>query len=106
MRFNAHIQGWTVQDYEGLRQKLTDEVFVFREDVDAKSFAVIVSINRLDEFAALCQAQLTMPFYYVNVQFPDLGRTAMIFKGRVFDISSDTENRRIKHWAITRGLDP
>jgi hypothetical protein len=103
MDFNAYIVGWTMNDYDGLKQALVDHGFAF-ELADGDNIRIKVPYEGVEDFGTLCRSHFNAPPNYVDVQFPALKRTVLIFASETFVVSDDDINKRVKQWAIALGL--
>jgi hypothetical protein len=104
--FNAFVADWTMDDYAGLKRDLAESGFHFAKQVDAEHLRVLVPLERVSEFAALCQPHLNAPYNYIDIQYPQEKKTVLIFRQQLFIVSSQAENERVKAWAIALGLSP
>jgi hypothetical protein len=102
--FNAYILDWTMNDYSLLKQKLTDAGFVYRKDEPDEDIRVIVPYEQLSSFGSIVQKFLNAPQNYIDIQYPDIRKTVLIFRDRLFTITNDKENKEARSWAISIGL--
>jgi hypothetical protein len=103
---NAYIVHWTMENWRRLQDELTQAGFETEIEPESENLRAAVPFERLAEFAALCQAHFKDPVAYVDVQFPDRKKTALIFGERLFLVSSAAENAAVQRWAIGQGLKP
>jgi hypothetical protein len=106
MSFNAYVLDWTIDGFEDLKDALSAAGFAFRKEADSAHIRVTVPFARAQDFAVLCQPRLNAPCNYIDVQFPDERQTALIFRQKMFLVSSREENERVKQWALAQGLPP
>jgi len=104
MQFNAYILNWTMNDYPALKAVLAASGIAVQPDDD--DIRLAVPFERLHEISLLLQAHLNAPYNYVDIQFPDLRTTVIVFQQRIFTIRSAAENAEAQHWAIAQGLPP
>ena len=105
MKNNAYILDWTMDDYEGLKTKLTDDGFSFENDEGGKNhIRVTVPYDRIDDFTVICQQHLNKEVNYVDAQFPEEKKTAVIFQNERFIIENEEQDKKVKTWAIDKGL--
>ena len=106
MTHNAYVLDWTMDDYGGLKAALSEAGFAFDREAPEEHIRVTVPFARVEAFARLCQPHLNAPFNYIDVQYPDEGKTVIIFREALFNIADAEENRRVQQWAIAQGLPP
>lgn len=106
MVLNAFMLDWTMDDYDGLKRALTDAGIAFETVEDSPHIRAAIPFERLDETASLIRQHLNAPFNYVDIQYPALRRTVIVFRERVFMLTNLYESERAKQWAIAQGLPP
>ncbi len=106
MDFNAYLLDWTINDFPLLQQELTAANFAFQPEIGTGHIRAAVPFERVEEAAALIQKHLNAPQNYVDIQFPALKKTVIVFQRRVFTISSPQENDEAREWALAQGLPP
>jgi hypothetical protein len=106
MAYNAYIVDRTMDRFAQLKQELTDASFPFGEESGSKNISVAVPVERVQEFAALCQKHFNAPFNYVDIQYPSERKTVLVFRAKTFIITSREENERVRQWAVGSGLPP
>jgi hypothetical protein len=102
MPFNAFIVNWTVDSFDELKRELSDAGFVF--EPEGEHMRAVVPLARADEFAAICQKRLHAPQNYIDLQYPEVRKTVLVFRDAVFTITSSEENARVRAWALALGL--
>jgi hypothetical protein len=103
---NAYIVHWTMENWRRLQEELTQAGFETEIEPEGENLRAAVPFERLAEFAVLCQAHFKETAAYVDVQFPDKKKTALIFAERLFLVSTPSENAAVQRWAIGQGLQP
>lgn len=106
MPYNAYILDWTMNDYDGLKQKLKEAGFPFRKERGKEHIRAAVPFDRVEEFFRLTKSHLNTPYNYVDIQFPSEKKTALVFSERLIMVSNSQENEAAQRWAIARGLPP
>jgi len=106
MKYNAYILDWTMNDYGGLKQEITEAGFDFVKEKGKNHIRVEVQFVRLQEFVQMMQGHLNAPYNYVDTQFPKEKKTVIVFSERMAVISNAKENEAVKQWAIAKGLPP
>jgi hypothetical protein len=104
MPLNAYVLSWTMNDYAALKAALHASGIATQPD--AEDIRLSVPFERLHEVGGLLQSHLNAPYNYVDIQFPDLKTTVIVFQQRIFTIRSAAENAEAQHWAIAQGLPP
>lgn len=104
MQFNAYVLNWTMDDYPALKAVLAASGIAAQPD--GEDIRLAVPFDRLQEIGGLLQAHLTVPYNYVDIQFPELKTTIIVFQKRIFIIRSASENAEAQQWAIAQGLPP
>lgn len=104
MPFNAYVLGWTMNDYPALKAALRASGIPIQPD--AEDIRLAVPFESLHDVGRLLQAHLNAPFNYVDIQFPELKTTVIVFQQRIFTIRSAAENAEAQRWAIEQGLPP
>lgn len=102
MQFNAYVLNWTMNDYPALKAALAASGIAVQPD--SEDIRLAVPFERLHEISQLLQAHLNVPYNYVDIQFPDLKTTVIVFQQQTFTIRSAAENAEAQHWAIAQGL--
>jgi hypothetical protein len=102
--FNAYILDWTMNDYEILKQKLADAGFLYEKDESGEDIRVTVPYEQLSSFASIVQKFLNATQNYIDIQYPDIKKTILIFRDKLFTITNDKENKEAQDWAISIGL--
>lgn len=106
MTFNAFILDWTMDDYEQLKEELTEAQFSFKPEDETRHIRVAVPFERVGAFAKRCQKHLNKPINYVDIQYPVQKITVIIFQSMMHQITNSEENEKVKGWAIKMGLPP
>lgn len=106
MEFNAFMLDWTMSDYAELKRELADAGIAFENEGASAHIRAAIPFERLEEVARLIQPHLNAPFNYVDIQFPALKQTVIVFQRRQFTITSRMENAAAKRWAMEQGLPP
>ena len=101
---NAYILERTINNYAELKQALEQAGFAYQKEETDEDVTVMISTDRVDEFAAIVQPYLNAPYNYVDVKFPDDKTTVIIFPGRIYRINNPTIDAEAKIWAISIGL--
>jgi len=104
MNFNAFILDWTMDDYDGLKAELDAAGFEFEREAENEHIRVKVPFDGLEIFADICRPHLNAPCNYIDVQFPKMKRTVLIFSEQVFMVGDVVENEAVVAWALGRGL--
>ncbi|MCB9808821.1 hypothetical protein H6776_00280 [Candidatus Nomurabacteria bacterium] len=100
----AYILDWTVNDYSSLLEILTEQAIDFDIEQGTRNLIVNIPFTQLDLFSRIIQQQLNSPVNYVDIQYPEMKLTVIIFKSEVFKIKTEEQNKEIKKWAINNGL--
>ena len=101
---NAYILDWTMNEYDKLKQKLTEQGFVFKKEENNEHVRVAVPFEKINGFSQIVQAHLNATHNYVDIQYPDKKQTVVIFQEKQYNITNDQENEEAKQWAISIGL--
>jgi hypothetical protein len=104
MTFNAFVVNWTIEGFVELQQELSGAGFVVGPE--REHIRIVVPSARVEEFAAICQRRLNVPQNYIDIQYPDERKTVLIFRDRIFTITSTAQNEQVKQWAMALGLPP
>lgn len=104
MPFNAYVLAWTMNDYPAFKAALCDSGIATLPD--AEDIRLAVPFERLHEISRLLQSHLNAPFNYVDIQFPELKTTVIVFQQQIFTIRTAAENAEAQRWAIAQGLPP
>jgi hypothetical protein len=102
--FNAYVLDWTMNDYSALKAALDAAGIALQPE--GEHIRLSIPFERLREITQLLQAHLNARYNYVDIQFPQLNTTVIVFQQRIFTIRSATENAEAQQWAIAQGLPP
>ena len=93
-----------MDDYERLKQELSGAGFNFKPESGKDHMRITIPFARIQEAATILQPHLNTRCNYVDVQFPDEKRTVIIFRDKVFTVTTNAENDKVVAWAVARGL--
>jgi hypothetical protein len=103
MKNNAYILDWTMDEYDSLKQELSDSEFEFEQEEGKGHIKVTVPFDKKDDFGRIVENHLTVP-NYVDIQFPEEKTTVVVFQNNTFTINNQEKNEEIRKWAIEQGL--
>lgn len=104
MQNNAYILERTMEDYDGLKSELKEAGFEVEKEKGDNDIMVTVSRDRVSYFVPIIQKHFNEPFNYVDIKFPDMRLTVIVFRERIWEIDSAEINKEAQEWAISIGL--